>query len=665
MSTEALVFNGINGASGDYLFPAMTPEEISKIARGEEPVMDKKLFEELEWYKNNKEDHYGLKPGKDPRKLSEAGWGVIFAQDADPEIKKALRELLAYRKEQAGELYKEYTEDDGYHYNIEEEAFESKLDFLAKHGAGPGPVDPKKVPYYLLIVGDPETIPYSFQYQLDVQYAVGRLHFDGPDKLDQYARYARSVVEAEQGKLVLPRQATFFGVRNQDDSATNLSADYLVKPLAEKITQEHTDWFVQTFLGADQAKKAQLAKLLGGEQTPALLFTASHGMGFPGNHGLQLSHQGALLCQDWPGPKEWQGQGPITPDYYFSADDVDDNARLWGMIAFHFACFGGGTPRLDDFAHLNFWNAASIAPHAFVARLPQRLLSHPQGGALAVVGHVDRAWGYSFTWEEAGPQLGTFESTLQQLLEGLPIGAAIEYFNERYAELSTEITKRILDVKTKKRGSEVALSGVWTANNDARSYVIIGDPAVRLPVGKDKTSEKPRATMTPVEIRTKRTFGLSLESTPTTERTAIPTPAEPSPESAPKAESAEAAEYGILSDALDQTRAKLTNAFKTLVDKLSKAVDDVTSVEVTTYVSDDMNEVAAGQFTEKTRLRALTRIEIDGDAKLVVPTKKEELDQELWKIHSDMVKQAQDRQVKLAETLISAAASVVNILKGL
>lgn len=49
MSTEPLVFNGIDGASGGYLLPPLTVEQISKIAQKEEfdPEYMRELSEKI------------------------------------------------------------------------------------------------------------------------------------------------------------------------------------------------------------------------------------------------------------------------------------------------------------------------------------------------------------------------------------------------------------------------------------------------------------------------------------------------------------------------------------------------------------------------------------------------------------------------------------------
>ena len=473
-SDANLIFNGINGTTGGYLLPEMTPAEISSIAKGERFDRDH-LFDLKLRLRQSTETARRIKEGLDPQHLSEAGWGVIFAyQDIDkiPALMNALAELLALRQKQAGQRYREYTGTEAYRSG------ESKSNFLARHGAGPGPVDPDRVPYYLLIVADPESIPYSFQYQLDVQYAVGRIHFEG---LEEYANYAHSIVRAETESIAQRRGAIFFGMENPDDRPTQLSANLLVQPLADLFVAErdHGGWEIQTIRG-EGATKAALNESITAHDSSALIFSASHGMGFPNADPRQLPHQGALLCQDWPGPVAWKGR--IPEDHYYSADDIASDAHLLGKLSFHFACYGAGTPKMDDFSQYYFREPGAIAPHAFVANLPQRLLSHPKGGMLAVVGHVERAWSFSFNWRDASGQLAVFESALKRLMAGLPVGLAMEYFNDRYAELSTVLTEDLQGAQFGKLIDVVEMANTWTANNDARSYVIIGDPAARLRV---------------------------------------------------------------------------------------------------------------------------------------------------------------------------------------
>lgn len=478
-----LHFNGIDGATGNYLTAPQSEHEFSRrlVAgfRGQRPGRDE--VEHRAEIRKTQEPNgppLGVKAGVDATRLSEAGWGIIFAADDEdaPAIQEALQPLLALRRGQAGERFRLFQGHDGYRPG------ETKNRFLRRYNMSPGPADPDRVPYYLLIAGDPERIPFSFQYQLDVQYAVGRLHFDS---LDAYASYAAGVAAAEAGQLArrtTPRRATFFGVTSPDDPATEASAEYLVRPLAERLGQAQAHrgatWQVQTILGRE-ASKARLAGLLQGDQAPALLFTASHGMAFPAGDPRQQHHQGGLLCADWPGPVQWQG--PIPPEFYFSADDLGADTRVQGLVAVHFACYGAGAPRYADQAFAALHESTELAPRAFVARLPQQVLGHPRGAALAVIGHVERAWGYSFLWEGVeGPQLATFESVLTGLMQGQPVGLAAEYLNERYAELAEELGQQIPHLLAGRQYDEAELAGLWTALNDARGYVIIGDPAVRL-----------------------------------------------------------------------------------------------------------------------------------------------------------------------------------------
>lgn len=482
---KLFVFNGIDGDTGGYDLPPMSTRDLIRLIRGE--ASPDNLTELRVRARQVTDNIRGAKEGVNPRDLAASGWGVIFPSypRTDPdweakerlveEIREALQPLLQLRSKDTRGRLPEWVQGKGTGYRV---GADTKNSYLERHGVGPGPVDPDKVPYYLLIVGSPSDIPYRFQTQLDVQYAVGRIHFE---TIREYANYAASVVAVEAGSIRRPREAAFFRVANEDDDATRRSASQLVGPLARGLEVGYPDWRIQS-IPPVQATKATLTSLLGGARTPSLLFTASHGMKFARGSDRQLPHQGALLCQDWPGPQEWRQT--IPQDFYFAGDDLTANADLLGLIAFFFACYGAGTPQFNEFARNDYSGVATytkemIAEQPFMARLPVTMLSRPRG-ALAVVGHVERAWSYSFDWGNAGTQTTVFESTLRRLLDGHPLGSALEFFNQRYAELSTMLNDALEEIDGGKRYEPFELAGIWTANNDARGYTIIGDPAVRL-----------------------------------------------------------------------------------------------------------------------------------------------------------------------------------------
>jgi hypothetical protein len=467
---ELIYVNGIDFNSGQYAIPPQPIDEIAKRVF-QRPGLDK--FSDM----HAEHERFAIPFGVELNQPAQAGWGIIFHPDTPQDLRAALAPLVAHRRRQIGDLVKEldYLKD------------EQTRDWYRRHGVSPGAVDPAIVPYYLLLVGGPELIPFEFQYLLGVDYAVGRLAFD---TADEYERHVRSVIAYETASTVPNgREVVYWGTRHPSDSATNLSATLLIDPLANGLADVgllkspiHADPKVnyqRKLMAADGATKANLLDLLNQAKPPAMLFTASHGMQLRSGQSSQAATQGALLCQDWT------GFGNVKAAHILAASDVADDANVNGMVAMIFACFGAGTPDADQFVMdlSQAGSAPTLAPKPFMSALPRRLLTHPNGSALAVIGHIDRAWAYSIRAPKiAGPQILAFRNSLGFIMTGMPIGYVLNgQFSSRFAALSAALLSATSPTAPPAmRLPDRDLVTAWIQRNDAQNYLLLGDPAARI-----------------------------------------------------------------------------------------------------------------------------------------------------------------------------------------
>src|SRR5215211_8423486 len=114
-SAEPFAFNGVNGASGQYLTPSLTEHDVANLAQGKpltqpdapvntSPVDEEETrhLNELAWrHRTATEATFAPIEGVDPKNLADSGWGVVFAVDANPAIREALAPLLEHRRSQA------------------------------------------------------------------------------------------------------------------------------------------------------------------------------------------------------------------------------------------------------------------------------------------------------------------------------------------------------------------------------------------------------------------------------------------------------------------------------------------------------------------------------------------------------------------------------------
>lgn len=339
----------------------------------------------------------------------------------------------------------------------------------------------KQVPRYVLIVGGPDQVPFGFQSLLDTVASVGRVSFDRTEDLEAYVQ---KLIRLESAKdPVVAREAIVFATDGGPSDPTHYSRRFMATPMEEILSGDLG--IATTTLYADQATKPGLASALGARR-PALVYTASHGLGaLRETFDIQSRYNGAICCQH---------DGPLTLDSLYSVDDVPDDSQpfLEGAVFFQFACYGYGTPAESEYAHwIETWGQAKQnTDHDFVAALPRRLLAHPRG-PIAYIGHLDTAFLHGFadaeapeTFERWHSRLAPYVSAVKQLIGVRPSGLAMEPMSHRYATLSAAIANTYDRMQRGRMQwtpeTQARFLDAWITRGDAQNYMVFGDPAARL-----------------------------------------------------------------------------------------------------------------------------------------------------------------------------------------
>ncbi len=504
-SAEELYPNGIDGRSGQPLLRIDTKMASALAQHSEDP----KEVRDLHKARNEAEEkHFGVVADVDQEDLAQARWAVVVNASDDARLIEALWPLIEQRARQQGITLPGVSFRPGEtcgewaaRFADPKQPWEQRAPvlvyrpgervngWLARHGTMPGPVKPSQgVPFYLLIAARPGPltpndqafISFNFQYELDIFWGVGRLCFTddrGQHDYAAYTAYAQRLIDYERhapGDARVRREIVYFGTRHDLDRSTERSATELVRPLAEWHDRSlpARQGFAKRLLLAGDATRSQLEQALRDQQQPpAILFSATHGLGLPWNDRDLIPYQGALVTQDW------SGFGSIKREHWFAAEDLPGNLSLDGMVALLFACYGAGCPQQDEFIFDPAKGRPTIAPFPFVARLPQHLLLR---GALGVIGHVERAWTYSFSLDGARGQTQSFEDVIGRLIVGKRLGSATDQFNIVQAARSMTLAEELENIKFGKQPDPAELSRLWMARNDARNYLLLGDPAARL-----------------------------------------------------------------------------------------------------------------------------------------------------------------------------------------
>lgn len=351
-------------------------------------------------------------------------------------------------------------------------------------------VDEKERPRYVLVLGDLHQVSLELQQALSTDAYVGRLAFGSSG---QYAAYVSKVLRWERASAHSTRPRMLFYTAQDGSDATRLGHEELIEPCLDACRKHLPEAKSFHVVDAGHAPGKQLLERAA-ESEPSVLLSLSHGLGCPKGGWKSLTEQLDL-------------QGALQlPGRRLSGADLASGAFLPGGMWFCFACFSAGTPARSTYAP---WlrELSKTSPRAakvlaalqgwegersFIAALPQAVLANPDG-PLAVIGHVDLAWSSSFS-NQGRRAPSRFFGVLQALAEGHRVGNALTSLLSSFNDLNMALTARDAhaarehEAGRKVIASPAAHASLFLQRQDLMGFVLLGDPAVRLPIPLSKES---------------------------------------------------------------------------------------------------------------------------------------------------------------------------------
>jgi len=154
--------NGINGATGDYLVPPVSINDAAEMMRHHQPDTEEAVKDKIISLiqQRTQQQTFGLPDFVAPEDFDQTGWAIVFHKDEDPKVKAAMQRLYDHRLKTIREDFGAGDDAEKIVQWIDDYNGETAREWLIKHRADFGTVQPTRMPYYILLVGSPERISW-------------------------------------------------------------------------------------------------------------------------------------------------------------------------------------------------------------------------------------------------------------------------------------------------------------------------------------------------------------------------------------------------------------------------------------------------------------------------------------------------------------------------